>query len=145
MYLFFKYTYYFRHYVIDSITLLLILWEFLQTKFVLFMVFNLLVNLYFLVSFVISHWAQTSTNHTLPHPLMMTPLFSFIYTPQRKSGHKLAWITHQDNFNHFTFTFRDGNSEYQDHMDITKCIPSIKISGLSLTDPLEQQVTLGLW
>ena len=27
-------------------------------------------------------------------------------------------------------------------MDITKCIPSIKISGLSLTDPPEEQVTL---
>ena len=51
-------------------------------------------------------------------------------------------LAHQDNFNHFTFTFRDSNSEYQDHMDITKCIPSIKISGLSLTDPLEEQATL---
>ena len=30
----------------------------------------------------------------------------------------------------------------KDHMDITKCIPSIKISGLSLTDHLEEQVTL---
>ena len=27
-------------------------------------------------------------------------------------------------------------------MDITKCIPSIKISGLSLTDHPEEQVTL---
>ena len=44
--------------------------------------------------------------------------------------------------NHFTFTFRDNYSEYQDHMDIMKCIPSIKISDLSLRDPLEKQVTL---
>ena len=39
-------------------------------------------------------------------------------------------------------SFRDDNSEYQDHMDISKCIPSIKISSLSLMDPLEEQVTL---
>ena len=45
-------------------------------------------------------------------------------------------------FYHYTFTFRDDNSEYQDHMDISKCIPSIKISGLSLMDPLKEQATL---
>ena len=39
-------------------------------------------------------------------------------------------------------SFRDDNSEYQDHMDISTCIPSIKISGLSLMDPLEEQVIL---
>ena len=44
--------------------------------------------------------------------------------------------------NHFTFTFRDDYSEYEDHMDITKCIPSIRLSGLTLKDPLEKQVTL---
>ena len=45
-------------------------------------------------------------------------------------------------FYHYTFTFRNDYSEYQDHMDILKCIPSIKISGLSLRDPPEEQVTL---
>ena len=40
------------------------------------------------------------------------------------------------------YSFRDDNSEYQDHMDISKCIPSIKISDLSLKDPPEKQVTL---
>ena len=45
-------------------------------------------------------------------------------------------------FNYFTFTFRDDYSEYEDHMDITKCIPNIKVSDLSLRDPLEKQVTL---
>ena len=40
------------------------------------------------------------------------------------------------------YSFRDDNSEYQDHMDISKCIPSIKISGLSLRGPPEKQVTL---
>ena len=39
-------------------------------------------------------------------------------------------------------SFRDDNSEYQDHMHISKCIPSIKISSLSLMDPPEEQVTL---
>ena len=45
----------------------------------------------------------------------------------------------KDNFNNFTF--RDDYSEYEDHMDISKCIPSITLSGLSLMDPLEKQVT----
>ena len=44
--------------------------------------------------------------------------------------------------NHFTFTFRDDCSEYQDHMDIMECIPNITISDLSLRDPPEKQVTL---
>ena len=45
-------------------------------------------------------------------------------------------------FYHYTFTFRDNHSEYQDHMDISKCIPSIKISSLSLMDPPKEQATL---
>ena len=51
-------------------------------------------------------------------------------------------IIHQDNFNYFSFTFRDDYSEYEDHMDISKCIPSIRVSDLSLRDPPEKQVTL---
>ena len=42
----------------------------------------------------------------------------------------------------FPFTFRDDYSEYEDCMDISKCIPSITPSDLSLRDPLEKQVTL---
>ena len=42
----------------------------------------------------------------------------------------------------FTFTFRDDHGEYEDCMDISKCIPSIMLSDLSLRDPLEKQVTL---
>ena len=38
--------------------------------------------------------------------------------------------------------FRDDNSEYQNHMNILKCIPSIKVSSLSLMDSPEEQVTL---
>ena len=45
-------------------------------------------------------------------------------------------------FYHDTFTFRDDFSEYQDHMDISKCIASIKISSLCLMDPLKEQATL---
>ena len=60
------------------------------------MVFNLLVNLYFLVSLVIPYWVQIGMNHISPHPLMMTPLLSFIYTFKGKSGHELARIIHQD-------------------------------------------------
>ena len=39
-------------------------------------------------------------------------------------------------------SYRDDDSEYQDHMDISRCIPSIKISSLSLVDSPEEQVTL---
>ena len=37
---------------------------------------------------------------------------------------------------------RYNDSEYQDHMDISECIPSIKVSNLPLMDSLEEQVTL---
>ena len=39
-------------------------------------------------------------------------------------------------------SFRDNNSEYQDHMDISECIPSIKVSSSILMDSSEEQVTL---
>ena len=39
-------------------------------------------------------------------------------------------------------SYRDNNSEYEDHMDISKCIPSIKVSSLSLMDSPEEQVML---
>ena len=45
-------------------------------------------------------------------------------------------------FNYFTFIFKDDYSEYEDCMDISKCIPSITLSDLSLRDPLEKLVTL---
>ena len=79
-------------------------------------------------------------NHTSPHPSMMLPPPPIHF--KRKGGHESACITHQGNFNHFTFTFRDDYSEYEDHMDISKCIPSIMLSDLSLRDPPEKQVTL---
>ena len=49
-------------------------------------------------------------------------------------------IVHQDNSNLFTLIFRDDHSEYEDHMDISKCIPSMRVSDLSLRDPLEKQI-----
>ena len=42
------------------------------------------------------------------------------------------------------FSYRDDNSEYQDHMDISKCISSTKVSPLFLVDSSEEQVTLDL-
>ena len=45
-------------------------------------------------------------------------------------------------FYHYTVTFRGDYSEYQDHMDISKCIPSIGISSLSLMDSSKEQATL---
>ena len=40
------------------------------------------------------------------------------------------------------YSYRDDKSEYQDHMDISKCIPSTKVSSLSLVDSLEKQIML---
>ena len=37
--------------------------------------------------------------------------------------------------------FRDDHSEYEDHMDILKCIPSIRLSDMSARDPPEKQTT----
>ena len=53
--------------------------------------------------------------------------------------HELLRIVHQDNSNLFTSIFRDDHSEYEDHMDISKCIPSMRVSDLSSRDPSEKQ------
>ena len=37
--------------------------------------------------------------------------------------------------------FRDDHSEYEDHMDILKCIPGIRLSDMSARDPPEKQTT----
>ena len=37
--------------------------------------------------------------------------------------------------------FRDDHSEYEDHMDILKCIPGIRLSDMSAKDPPEKQTT----
>ena len=43
---------------------------------------------------------------------------------------------------HYIFTFRDDYSEYEDRMDISKCVSGIRMSGLFLTDPPEEQTTV---
>ena len=40
-------------------------------------------------------------------------------------------------------SFRDDDSEYQDYMDMTGCIPSTRASSSTLMDSLEEQVTPG--
>ena len=37
--------------------------------------------------------------------------------------------------------FRDDHSEYEDHMDILKCIPSIRLSDMPAIDLSEKQTT----
>ena len=129
-----------------NIIVLLVLWEFLQTKFILSVILNLLVNLifflyfffFFFVIFIECELTQITFYHIVSWCCQYLGLF--IHS-KRKGGHKSIWIVHQDNSNHFTFGFRDDYSEYEDHMDISKCIPSITPSGLTLKDPLEKQVT----
>ena len=103
---------------------------------------NLLVNLWVLVFFVIFIGYELTQ-------IMLHHIFSWCYYYlglsihlKRRRGHEPVQITHQDNFNCFPFTFRDDYSEYEDYMDISKCIPSIMLSDLSLRDPLEKQITL---
>ena len=38
--------------------------------------------------------------------------------------------------------FRDDHSEYEDHMDILKCIPSVRLSDVSKIDLSEKQTTV---
>ena len=79
-------------------------------------------------------------NHVLLQSFMMLPLPRFIYMFQKeKGGHGSLQIIHQDNFNYFTSIFRDDHSEYEDHMDILKCIPSIRLSDMPAIDVSEKQ------
>ena len=38
--------------------------------------------------------------------------------------------------------FRDDHSEYEDHMDILKCIPSVRLSDVPAIDPSEKQTAV---
>ena len=38
--------------------------------------------------------------------------------------------------------FRDDHSEYEDHMDILKCIPSVRLSDMPGIDLSEKQTTV---
>ena len=111
----------------------IVLWEFFfKLNFVSPMMLNLLVNLrvpIFLIIFIGYELTRIMLYHILSWCCHYLGLF--IHS-KRKGGHKLVWIIHQDNSNHFTLIFRDNYSEYEDHMDISKLI---------LKDPLEKQVT----
>ena len=122
-----------------TIIILLVPWEFLQIKFILSVILHLLVNIIscIFVIFIGCELTWITLHHILSWCCQYLGLF--IHS-KRKGGHELVWIVHQDNSNHFPFTFRDDYSEYEDCMDISKCIPSITLSGLSLKDPLEKQV-----
>ena len=143
MYLFSKYNFLKKYYVIDGYEFINIIMRIPSRQvFVLLTIFDRSISVYFFVSFIISYWAQISMNYTLPHTLMVTLLLSLIHIFLRKEW---AWIGKNctpGQFYHYTFTFRDDNNEYQDHMDISKCIPSIKISSLSLMDSLKEETTL---
>ena len=82
-------------------------------------------------------------NHALPHSFMMLPLPRFIYTFQKKRGH----MNHYESYNKITLIlllqfFRDDHSEYEDHMDILKCIPSVRLSDMPAIDLSEKQTTV---
>ena len=112
-----------------------------KLNFVSSMMLNLLANLWFLVTSIISIGYEL-TWIMLYHILSWCChyLGSSIHF-RRKGGHELVWIIHQDNFNYLTLIFRDDYSEYEDHMDITKCIPSIRLSDMSSRGPSEKQTT----
>ena len=40
------------------------------------------------------------------------------------------------------FFFRDDHSEYEDHMDILKCIPSVRLSDMPAIDISDKQTTV---
>ena len=81
-------------------------------------------------------------NYTFPHPLTMTLLLSLSHIFLRKEWAQIGTNCTPGQSYHYTFTFRDDNNEYQDQMDISKCIPSIKISSLSLMDSPKEETTL---
>ena len=101
---------------------------------------NLLVNLWFLVTSIISIGYKLTwimLYHILSWCCHYLGLFLYF---KRKGGHEWIRIVHQDNSNHFIFTFRDDYSEYEDHMDISKCIPSMRGSDMSSRHPSEKQI-----
>ena len=81
-------------------------------------------------------------NHALPHSLMMSPPPRLIYTFQKKRG----GMNHHESYTKITNFllqfFRDDHSEYEDHMDILKCIPSVRLSDMPTIDLSEKQTTV---
>ena len=60
---------------------------------------------------------------------------------KRKGGHESLQIIHQDNLILLLQFFRDDHSEYEDHMDILKCIPSVRLSDVPKIDLSEKWIT----
>ena len=111
-----------------------------KLNFVSFVMLNLLVNLWFLVTSIIFigyKLTQIMLYHIFSWCCQYLGLSMYF---KRKGGHELVWTDHQDNSNHFTLIFRDDHSEYEDHMDISKCIPSMRVSDMSSRDPSEKQI-----
>ena len=82
-------------------------------------------------------------NHILPHSFMLLPLPRSIHTFQEKRG----GMNHYELYTRITLIFllqffRDGHSEYEDHMDILKCIPSVRLSDMPTIDVSEKQTAV---
>ena len=60
---------------------------------------------------------------------------------KRKEGHESLRIIHYDNLILLLQFFRDDHGEYEDHMDILRCIPSVRLSDVSKIDLPEKQTT----
>ena len=94
-------------------------------------------------NFYYFNWVRIDMSHILSHSFMMLPPPRCIYSFQEKGGgHKSLRIIHQDNSDSFLLQFfRDDHSEYEDHMDILKCIPSVRLSDVSKIDLSAKQTT----
>ena len=82
-------------------------------------------------------------NHALPHSFKMLPPPRLVYTLQKKKGA----MNHYESYTKITLIlllqfFRDNHSEYEDHMDILKCIPSVRLSDMPAIDVSEKQTAV---
>ena len=128
-----KYNYYFEYYVVDGhyFVISIFFCGFSQIKFSILVIPDWLISLYFFLSFIIPSWVQIGTNHTLPHPIMMTLLINYINTLLKKEW---AQITHQDNFI-ITFLFleisiisHEGGSELStSKQEVTIIVPNKRV------------------
>ena len=115
------------------------LWD-LNQIFVSFVMLSLPVNLWFLVISIISIGYKLTWIMLYHILLWCCHYLGLSIHFKRKGRHEFLWIVHQDNSSLFTLIFRDDHSEYEDHTDISKCIPSMRVSDLSSRDPLEKQI-----
>ena len=88
------------------------------------------------------NWVRIDMSHILSHSFMMLPPPRCIYSFQEKRG----GTNHYKSYTKIILIlllqfFRDDHSEYEDHMDILKCIPSVRLSDVSKIDLSEKQTT----